>query len=76
MCEQEPLGFDTPAKAGQGLVRANDPVAGNHNRQRVCAVGTAHGTARGRASDACCQRAIRDRLAEGDVAQRAPNLVR
>ena len=45
MCEQEPLGINAPAKAGQRLVRANDPVAGNDNRERVRAIGAAHGTA-------------------------------
>jgi hypothetical protein len=68
-CQQISLDFETTAETGQRPIGTDDPVAGNHDGQRIRGVGTAHGAARGRLADARGQRAIGNRLREGDLAQ-------
>src|SRR5579864_6270062 len=73
MREQPALPREPAAIAGQGAVGADDAVAGDDDADRVRAVRQAHGAHRAGTTDLPRERAIGERLAAGDGAERAPD---
>lgn len=72
---QQPLFSREPATvAGERSVRANDPMTGDHDRDRIGPVRKAHGARSGRATDARRQRRIVNGLSERDTPERIPDL--
>src|SRR5690606_6273877 len=72
--QQEMLGRQAAAEAGEGAVGADHAVAGQDDRQRVAAVGGADRAHRCGAADAQRKLRIADGAAIGDIPQRQPYL--
>src|SRR3954451_5800596 len=71
--EQVPLAVQPAAVAGEAAVRADDPVAGHDDRDRVAAVGGADRPRPVRAPDLPGDLAVAARLAVRDRGQRLPH---
>ena len=75
--ESQKRGFrrDPPGKAGKRSVRADDPMTGHDDRQRILAVGGANGASGLGGADRLCQIEIAPGLTERYLSQGAPDLL-
>src|SRR6187399_2723518 len=71
--EQLTFALQAAAVAGEVTVRADDPVAGHDDADRILAVGQAHGSRRGRVPDAFGQFAVGNLFTVRDPAQLCPH---
>jgi hypothetical protein len=65
--------IDSAAVAGKAGICADDPVARNHDGNRVRTIGKADGTKRFRASQLSRQPSITERRPGSDLSQSRPN---
>src|SRR5882757_8833080 len=71
--QQARLRLKAAAEAGERAVRADHPMTGDDDRDRVGAVGPAHRAGGAGAADLFCDLAVAAGLAEGDPLQRIPD---
>src|SRR5690606_14175215 len=72
--EQEGLGGQAAAETGERAIGADHPVAGQHDGQRVAAVGGADRAHRGGTPDVARQVAVAPGASVGNRSQRPPHL--
>src|SRR5438128_162381 len=70
--EEPPLIFETPSVAGEFAVRADCPMARNHERERIRPIGVAYRTRGVRPSELACNLAVRSSASGRNRAQLTP----
>jgi hypothetical protein len=70
--EQPPLSFKAASKTSQRSIGADDTMAGKHNANRICPIGSAHRPSGSGDTESLRLLSVARGFSEGDISERVP----